>query len=83
VQPQKSDHLAAVPHLERWLERNEEQGPLMAEQFTGAGIIHDAHASLRIAEWAYSQTARIGAQVWVRGSSLVPLSAEWDSLFHA
>ncbi|MBA4157581.1 MAG: HNH endonuclease [Gemmatimonadetes bacterium] len=80
---QKSDNLAAEPFLERWLVRNEEHRSLLIERFERAGAPHDATASLRVAEWGYAQTARIGSQVWGGGRSLVPLSTRWETLFRA
>jgi hypothetical protein len=79
----KSDHLAAERHLNRWLERNEEQGVLLARQFDAAGILHDSSATCRIARWAYTQADLVGSPVWEEVSSLQPLSPSWPSIFDA
>ena len=53
----KSSHLAGLPHLESWLERNADSVGLMAEQFDAKGIVHDMDSSVQIAHWAYGQAA--------------------------
>jgi hypothetical protein len=77
----KSDHLAAEPHLARWLERNEENARMLLDGFREAGLLHDLSASESIALWAYAQAERIGGRVWLEGSTLVALSDEWMHLF--
>ena len=75
----KSDHLAAEPHLERWVRRNETFGRAMAAEFDLKRIRHDLTASKRIARWAYGQTAARGGQVWREGSCLEPLGTRWGN----
>jgi hypothetical protein len=77
----KSDHLAAEEHLKQWLARNYEHRSLLTSRFENVGAPHDANASLRVAEWSYALTARIGGQVWSGGRSLVTLSTGWEALF--
>jgi hypothetical protein len=71
----KSDHLAAEPHLERWLMRNEANADALRSAFDAAGLVHDRVATLGVARWAYAQTARIGGLVWERGRDLRLLGA--------
>lgn len=79
----KSDHLAAEPHLERWIRRNELQGRALSEAFGGAGIIHDQRASHEITRWAYAQVERIQGPVWLERGALVSLSSDWPRYFGA
>jgi hypothetical protein len=66
----KSDHLAAEPHLERWLRRNEAHADGLRSAFDAAGLLHDHDTTLGVARWAYAQTVRIGGLVWERGGDL-------------
>ena len=77
----KSDHLAAEPHLERWLERNARDAGTLSARFSKAGVLFDATASDGIARWAYGQVERIGGHVWLQGKSLIELSGTWEQLF--
>lgn len=77
----KSDHLAAEPHLERWVERNARDAGTLSARFSEAGVLFDATASDGIARWAYGQVERIGAHVWLQGKTLVELSGTWEQLF--
>ena len=80
----KGDRLAAVPHLERWVERNQDTHLYeLDRRFEHAGLVHDREASLRITRWAYEQVARQGGQVWVEGNELVRLGSEWETLLVA
>jgi hypothetical protein len=77
----KADYLAAETHLARWLGRNRVFGLELGRRFDHAGIVHDWPASVQIACWAYSQEARTGGRVWLRGGELRPLSQGWGELF--
>ncbi len=74
---QKRDRLAAVPHLESWSLRNEKHKAELVERFDGAGILHDAGASTRVAHWAYTQADTAGSLVWLASDRLVPLPPDW------
>jgi 5-methylcytosine-specific restriction endonuclease McrA len=74
----KGDRLAAVPHLERWAERNSNELYELPRRFEEAGLVHDRVASLKITRWAYQQVARERGQVWVKGNELVRLGREWE-----
>lgn len=80
---QKSDRLAAEPHLERWAERNRTHGQTMAAKFDERRVRHDLEASRRIARWAYGHTAGLGGQVWLRGKETSPLGPGWEGLLGA
>lgn len=77
----KSDHLAAERHLERWLDRNQVFGPDLEASFREQNVVHDASASRAVAHWAYSTADRLGSLVWLERRSLQRLSADWQLLF--
>ena len=76
---QKRDRLAAVPHLERWVQRNADHHEILAERFAEKRIVHDAATSLGVARWAYAQAHDARALAWERANLLVPISADWAS----
>jgi hypothetical protein len=73
---QKSDHLAALPHVEHWRERNADQRQELAE--LGALADDDARV-LSIARFTYAQAARIGTLGWFRGRDMQSLDG-YESL---
>lgn len=73
----KSDHLAAVPHLAKWEERNRVANPFLEERFTKADAIYDLQSSRKIVRWAYGQAAAIQALTWIKGDQMQPLSNAW------
>jgi 5-methylcytosine-specific restriction endonuclease McrA len=78
---QKSDHLAAYNHLEKWCERNESDGSTLAEMFDEHRVVHDVANSQRIACWAYARLEAVEGQTWVKGRrALVPLASRWRTL---
>ena len=79
----KRDSLADVPHLERWMRRNEDYRTEMEQQFDEAAVAHDLAASLQIARWAYRQAAASRSLVWSRGNELVPLKKGWHSILRS
>jgi hypothetical protein len=79
----KSDHLAAERHLERWLHRNHTLAAPLASAFDAAGIAHSATMTSSIGRWAYTQTAAIRGQVWEDGRRFTLLTAAWRGLFDA
>ncbi len=77
----KSDMLAAKPHLDRWLERNDRHGDEVAERVRGLGFLADKNCTLTVARWAYSRAASSAAIVWVRGKVTEPISDEYLASF--
>ena len=72
----KCDRLPALPHLERWMERNRDGD--LAAAFDRADLPHDRVATDRVALWAYTAAERTAAQLWVRGrDGLEALPANW------
>ncbi len=77
VNLQKSDHIAAVPHLERWRQRNEDH----ERDLVGLGALADDQArTLAIAAFSYSQAERLRALGWLRGRELQSLTGWRDVL---
>ncbi len=76
----KGDRLAAVDHLENWVERNRLHGPLLDQTFRRRDFICDLPATQQVARWAYSQTAESMGLTWMRGQEMVPLGAGWGEL---
>ena len=78
----KRDMLAAVGHLERWVERNDAETKSLTDVFNAARFPFDADASSSVALWAYENAERANALVWVRCKGQTShLSAEWKGLF--
>jgi hypothetical protein len=77
----KSDHLAALPHLENWVTRNDAAGGWLAQEFDRKGLLHDLEATQEIACWAYAQAATVDGRVWSTGTTLVALPSAWSFMF--
>jgi hypothetical protein len=73
----KSDTLAAVRHLERWWQRNEDHGKVLSEVFNSKGLIHDLKATKEISRWAYELAESSGAQVWAARDQYEALGTNW------
>ena len=73
----KSDRLAADEHLERWALRQQTLGKDMETEFQRQKIISDKKCSVRIVNWAYSQTYENHGLTWVKGDELRALRPEW------
>ena len=73
--------LAAKPHLDRWLDRNDTHGEEIAGELSAAGFISDKRCSSMVAQWAYAATATSGGIVWVREKITEPITHECLSSF--
>ncbi|MBD3236507.1 MAG: HNH endonuclease [Candidatus Eisenbacteria bacterium] len=80
---QKRDFLAAVPHLERWLRRNEDHRHTLEEQFEQHALAHSLGGSLQIARWAYGQVEQQRGSVWVAAERFEALGAAWRKVLAA
>lgn len=78
----KSDHLAAERHLERWLHRNETHATMLGQQFDQGGLPHALSITNRVALWAYGQAAQMRSPVWEEGRSFHLLPDIWETLFN-
>lgn len=77
----KSDMLAAQPHLDQWLERNERYGDEIAERVCASGFLADKNCTWTVAKWAYSQVASSGGIVWIRDKVTEPISDQYLASF--
>ena len=75
----KSDHLAALRHLDRFCTRNATSGPALARAFDTAHLVSDLEVTRKVTQWAYAQAHRSGADVWDAGKRLVSLEAGWGA----
>lgn len=75
----KSDRLAAVEHLERWVGVVAGSGERLRQAFDQRRILHDLPTTLRITDWAYQQHGDAHGLTWVSGNQLIPLGAGWRS----
>lgn len=75
---QKSDHLAAEQHLERWTRRNREHSNRLEEGFESVRIPANRTLTERIARWIYSEHAESQTPVWLAGRHAdVLLTGKW------
>jgi len=77
----KGDLLAAVPHLDHWLERNGTRRAELDQIFSEARMLHDADTSKHVAAWSYNQVEQAGGLVWLGGERCEHLGQEWRSRF--
>jgi len=77
----KRDMLAAPRHLQRWIERNNNEEVTLSQIFNAARFPFDVNASLSVAEWAYENAERAGALVWVSKGQDVRLLEGWRESF--
>jgi 5-methylcytosine-specific restriction endonuclease McrA len=76
---QKSDHIAAIPHLRRWRERNHDHHHELVD--LGA-LGSDQTRVSHIARFTYSQADRVKALGWLRGREMTDL-AGWQDIIPA
>lgn len=73
----KSDTLAALPHLERWLEFTTQNDDALNEIGETAGRISDRKSCHSVARWGYSNALHNGAQGWLHARSYQPISMDY------
>jgi hypothetical protein len=79
----KGDRLAALPHLDRWLERNIAQRSELDGIFAKVRVLYDAATSTQVAAWSYESVDRAGGLVWSEGDHLVYLRRDWRKRFES
>jgi hypothetical protein len=77
----KSDTLAALPHLERWLEHITKHHDALLEIGYVAGRPADQVASRAVAAWGYSNAISSRAQAWLRAGLYEPVSPVYAECF--
>ena len=79
----KSDSLADVDALERWLRRNEDHGLELASACDELRLPHDWPTLRRVAISFYRQAEADDASLWRPPEMLVPVNPRWRTLFGA
>ena len=74
----KSDRLASSEHLERWVGYQERNAGGLAREFDLAGILNDFQSTLRIVNWAYSQTFENHGLTWFQKDEMKALEHDWE-----
>jgi hypothetical protein len=73
----KSNTLAALPHLERWMQRNADYDDAVRNAGVNAGMVVDGPGTVRVAAWAYGHAASLQAETWLESDRVEPLSDGW------
>lgn len=76
----KSDHLASLEHLEKWFQRNDEDGEQLAQRFEAERLPHDWQTLRRVTGSLYGVAEHAGALVWQEKKQFVALGAGWRHL---
>lgn len=79
----KSDRLASAEHLETWVKYQDRNSKSLATEFNLNGILNDFSSSLRIVNWAYTQTFENRGLTWLRADELVKLPLNWHETLAA
>jgi hypothetical protein len=74
---QKSDRLACSAHLNAWAAQTERSAPELAREYDRTGVRNDFATSVRIVNWAYTQTFECRGLTWVQSDLLEPLPPGW------
>lgn len=77
----KSDTLAALPHLERWLERLQRHSDALAEIGADSGFVIDAQTTQRVGSWAYGNAVASGAQAWMAANTYSAIDHRYTECF--
>jgi len=76
----KSDRLASAEHLDAWANYQDRNAKSLAAEFDRSGILNDFKSSLRIVDWAYTQTFENHGLTWYRNEELKVLLPDWKSM---
>lgn len=79
----KSDFLADVPFLAKWLRQNDDTQDLLAKAFAGHHLPFDYNVSKQVTRWAYGQVEQTGGQVWAPQKIYKALGSDWRHVFGA
>ena len=78
----KRDLLAATVHLEKWCDRNQRQGTVLANEL-GSHFVCDSSTMARVAHWAYHHAFVTTSQSWVGRAQVIPLTADYQRILPA
>lgn len=79
----KSDTLAALPHLERWLERMMSKADALAEIGVEAGFVAEPLVARQVGAWAYANAVASASQAWVAANNYNPIDQRYSDCFSA
>ena len=79
----KSDTLAALPHLERWLERIVGKSDALVEIGAEAGFVTEPVVARQVGAWAYLNAVDSGSQAWVAASNYSSIDQRYLQCFSA
>lgn len=74
---QKSDSLAALPHVERWLGQLESEDDHLKEIAFKSGIPADRAATSAVAAWIYTQGCRSEAYAWLEKREFLAITPSY------
>ncbi len=77
----KSDTLAALPHLERWLPRLHNKSDALAEIGYEAGVQADRAVTRQVGAWAYTSGLAGGGKAWLHSNSYAPIDGTYTACF--
>lgn len=74
----KSNFLADIPFLEKWLDRNSEYEQHIHNLSENIGIISNLESSHNIAQWAYQRAIDMRSPIWIPPKEFVTLDHQQD-----
>lgn len=77
----KSDTLAALPHLERWLERLLQRADSLSEIGADAGFVSDQSIAQQVGAWAYANSAASSSHAWLAANEYRPIDERYVDCF--
>jgi len=77
----KSDTLAALPHLQRWLERLTSKSDALAEIGGEAGFVTEPLVAHQVGAWAYLSAIASGSNAWLSANSYSPIDDRYADCF--
>lgn len=78
----KSDTLAALPHLEKWLARIVVHADSLAEIGAEAGFVTDLQVTRQVGLWAYSNAVASSSQAWQAPNNFTPVDQRYADCFN-
>ena len=76
----KSDMLASIEHLEKWVERNSLFSEQMEDYFIENTLHFNLDCSYAVAKWAYAQAADTESHLWTECKEVVKASNCWEAI---
>lgn len=77
----KSDTLAALPHLERWLARIQSHADDIAQIGADAGFVTDIGVARQVGSWSYANAEASEGQAWLAANTYMPIDHRYTDCF--